>query len=43
MEKLDMAMKPTAAHKCIKISSIISTLFLLHVSATPVAILREQH
>jgi len=36
-----MLMKPTIAYKRIKVSYIIDTVFLLHVSATLVAILRE--
>jgi hypothetical protein len=36
-----MLTKPTNAYKRIKVSYIIDTVFLLHVSATLVAILRE--
>jgi len=35
--------KPINAYKCIEVSYIIDIVFLLHVSATLVAILREVH
>ena len=36
-------MKPTNVDNCVRVSYIINTVFLLHVSATLVAILREMH
>lgn len=43
MSKLDTGTKPTNAHKCMKVSYIINIIYLLHVSATHVAILWEVH
>jgi len=42
-EHVDMVTKPTNAHTCIKVLCIINIVFLLHVSATLVAVLREVH
>jgi len=39
----NMVRQPAIAHKCIKVSHIISTVFLLLVSVTLVSILREVH
>jgi hypothetical protein len=36
-------MKPSNAHKCVTLPYITNIIFLLHVSATLVAILREMH
>jgi hypothetical protein len=36
-----MATEPTNAYRCTKVSYVIYTVCLLHVSATSVAILRE--
>jgi len=38
-----MVTKPTNAHKFIKVLCIINIVFLLHVSATLVAVLSEVH
>ena len=38
-----MLTKPTNACKCIKVSNVIDMVFLLHVSTTLVAILREMY
>jgi len=38
-----MAIKPTNTHKRMKVSYIINILYLLHVLATLVAILRKVH
>jgi hypothetical protein len=43
IKQLDVVTKPTNTHKCIEACYIINPLFLLHVSATLVAILREAH
>jgi hypothetical protein len=40
-EHLDMVTKPTNAHKYIKVFCIINIVFLLHISATLVAFLKE--
>jgi len=42
-EHVYMVTKPTNAHKYIKIYCIINIVFLLHVSATLMAVLREVH
>ena len=38
-----MVMKPKNACKCMNVSYIMNAVFLLHVLATLVAILREEH
>ena len=43
MEQLVIVTKPTVAHECLKVSYIINTVFLLHVSANHVAIFKEKH
>ena len=43
MSKLGIVTEPTNARKYVKVSCIINTVFLLHVSAILVAILREMH
>ena len=43
MSKLGIVTEPTNARKYVKVSCIINTVFLLHVSAILVAILRKVH